>query len=90
MWSNFWGAIGSDGYYARSRDYISIVQNQRKYVGNLGYGWSACHICNNVQSPCDQVSLIPLAGLFFKKVFNQVWFTLTQQRPLDYIRLTPK
>ena len=34
MWSNFWGAIGSDGYYARSRDYIAIVQNQRKYVGN--------------------------------------------------------
>ena len=47
MWSNFWGAIGSDGYYARSRDYIAIVQNQRKYVGNLGYGWSACHICNS-------------------------------------------
>ena len=34
MWSNFWGSIGSDGYYARSRDYIAIVQNQRKYVGN--------------------------------------------------------
>ena len=33
---------------------------------------------------------MPLAGLFFKKVFNQVRFTLTQQRPLDYIRLTPK
>ncbi|KAM7427333.1 Procollagen-lysine [Porites harrisoni] len=35
MWSNFWGAIGSDGYYARSRDYIAIVQNQRKGVWNV-------------------------------------------------------
>ena len=30
LWSNFWGALGSDGYYARSRDYLAIVQKQRK------------------------------------------------------------
>ena len=30
LWSNFWGALGNDGYYARSRDYLAIVQKQRK------------------------------------------------------------
>ncbi|XP_035714029.1 multifunctional procollagen lysine hydroxylase and glycosyltransferase LH3 [Folsomia candida] len=25
-WSNFWGAINHDGYYARSKDYVSIVK----------------------------------------------------------------
>ena len=30
LWSNFWGALGSDGFYARSRDYLAIVQRQRK------------------------------------------------------------
>lgn len=32
LWSNFWGAIGEDGYYARSEDYIEIVQYKRMYV----------------------------------------------------------
>ena len=26
MWSNFWGAIGPDGFYGRSRDYNDIVK----------------------------------------------------------------
>ena len=30
LWSNFWGAVGTDGYYARSRDYLAIVHRQRK------------------------------------------------------------
>ncbi|KAL9971421.1 hypothetical protein ACROYT_G023941 [Oculina patagonica] len=34
LWSNFWGKLGSDGYYARSRDYLAIVQKQRKGVWN--------------------------------------------------------
>ena len=34
LWSNFWGAVGSDGYYARSPDYIEIVKNHRMGVWN--------------------------------------------------------
>ncbi|RWS03079.1 Procollagen-lysine:2-oxoglutarate 5-dioxygenase 3-like protein, partial [Dinothrombium tinctorium] len=30
LWSNFWGALSSDGYYARSHDYIDIVKNNRR------------------------------------------------------------
>ena len=30
LWSNFWGKLGADGYYARSRDYLAIVQKQRR------------------------------------------------------------
>ncbi|NP_001088279.1 procollagen-lysine, 2-oxoglutarate 5-dioxygenase 1 L homeolog precursor [Xenopus laevis] len=37
LWSNFWGALSSDGYYARSEDYIDIVQRQRIGVWNVPY-----------------------------------------------------
>lgn len=31
-WSNFWGSLTSDGFYARSIDYMEIVQNKRRSV----------------------------------------------------------
>ncbi|XP_043926047.1 procollagen-lysine,2-oxoglutarate 5-dioxygenase 2-like isoform X2 [Protopterus annectens] len=37
LWSNFWGALSSDGYYARSEDYIDIVQGKRVGVWNVPY-----------------------------------------------------
>ncbi|KAH9376854.1 hypothetical protein HPB48_009762 [Haemaphysalis longicornis] len=30
LWSNFWGALSMDGYYARSHDYVSLVKRERK------------------------------------------------------------
>jgi len=36
-WSNFWGALTSDGFYARSADYVEIVQNQRRGLWNVPY-----------------------------------------------------
>ena len=36
-WSNFWGALGADGYYARSSDYMEIVQYKRLGVWNVPY-----------------------------------------------------
>lgn len=29
-WSNFWGALTEDGFYARSMDYMDIVHNERR------------------------------------------------------------
>ncbi len=29
LWTNFWGALSADGYYARSEDYVDIVQGKR-------------------------------------------------------------
>lgn len=37
LWSNFWGAIGQDGYYVRAPDYIDIVKNVRRGVWNSPY-----------------------------------------------------
>ncbi|KAK5602740.1 Procollagen-lysine,2-oxoglutarate 5-dioxygenase 2 [Crenichthys baileyi] len=37
LWSNFWGALSLDGYYARSEDYIDIVQRKRVGVWNIPY-----------------------------------------------------
>lgn len=32
IWSNFWGALSENGYYARSNDYLDIVNNKMRYV----------------------------------------------------------
>ncbi|XP_035237773.1 procollagen-lysine,2-oxoglutarate 5-dioxygenase 1 isoform X1 [Anguilla anguilla] len=37
LWSNFWGALSADGYYARSEDYVDIVQRRRVGVWNVPY-----------------------------------------------------
>ncbi|XP_051282334.1 procollagen-lysine,2-oxoglutarate 5-dioxygenase 1 isoform X2 [Dicentrarchus labrax] len=37
LWSNFWGALSVDGYYARSEDYVDIVQGRRVGVWNVPY-----------------------------------------------------
>lgn len=29
-WSNFWGALTTDGFYARSHDYMDIVHNDKR------------------------------------------------------------
>nr|KAF6475682.1 procollagen-lysine,2-oxoglutarate 5-dioxygenase 2 [Rousettus aegyptiacus] len=37
LWSNFWGALSPDGYYARSEDYVDIVQGNRIGIWNVPY-----------------------------------------------------
>uniref|UniRef100_A0A3P8ZIN8 Procollagen-lysine,2-oxoglutarate 5-dioxygenase 1 n=1 Tax=Esox lucius TaxID=8010 RepID=A0A3P8ZIN8_ESOLU len=37
LWTNFWGALSADGYYARSEDYVDIVQRRRVGVWNVPY-----------------------------------------------------
>ncbi|XP_040182027.1 procollagen-lysine,2-oxoglutarate 5-dioxygenase 1 [Rana temporaria] len=37
FWSNFWGALSKEGFYARSEDYIDIVQRQRIGIWNVPY-----------------------------------------------------
>ncbi|XP_029086075.1 procollagen-lysine,2-oxoglutarate 5-dioxygenase 1 isoform X1 [Monodon monoceros] len=37
LWSNFWGTLSADGYYARSEDYVDIVQGRRVGVWNVPY-----------------------------------------------------
>lgn len=35
LWSNFWGAITRDGYYARSSDYVELVARERVGIWNV-------------------------------------------------------
>lgn len=37
MFSNFWGAISSNGYYLRSSDYIEIVNRKRQGIWNVPF-----------------------------------------------------
>eukprot|EP00918_Siedleckia_nematoides_P034694 GHVU01075451.1.p1 GENE.GHVU01075451.1~~GHVU01075451.1.p1 ORF type:complete len:720 (+),score=75.26 GHVU01075451.1:2-2161(+) len=37
MWSNFWGALSSEGFYKRSDDYVEIIQNRRRGIWNVPY-----------------------------------------------------
>ena len=32
LWSNYWGNIANNGFYARSRDYNELIGYERKYV----------------------------------------------------------
>ncbi|GIY94577.1 procollagen-lysine,2-oxoglutarate 5-dioxygenase 1, partial [Caerostris extrusa] len=37
LWSNFWGSLSADGFYARSVDYVDIVKKKRNGVWNVPY-----------------------------------------------------
>ncbi|XP_059379747.1 procollagen-lysine,2-oxoglutarate 5-dioxygenase 1-like [Carassius carassius] len=37
LWTNFWGALSADGYYARSEDYVDIAQGHRVGLWNVPY-----------------------------------------------------
>ncbi|CAH1775740.1 unnamed protein product [Owenia fusiformis] len=37
LWSNFWGAIGRDGFYKRSDDYMEIIEYRKKGIWNVPY-----------------------------------------------------
>jgi hypothetical protein len=37
LWSNFWGALSEQGFYARSDDYIDIVKGEKVGIWNVPY-----------------------------------------------------
>ncbi|KAG5672352.1 hypothetical protein PVAND_002485 [Polypedilum vanderplanki] len=37
VWSNFWGALNEKGFYARSSDYMSIVNNEIRGIWNVPF-----------------------------------------------------
>ena len=41
LWSNFWGAVSSNGYYKRSDDYMEIVKNEKQGIWNAPFISSA-------------------------------------------------
>nr|XP_023029790.1 procollagen-lysine,2-oxoglutarate 5-dioxygenase 1 [Leptinotarsa decemlineata] len=36
-WSNFWGSLTQDGFYARSNDYMDIVHNEKRGLWNVPF-----------------------------------------------------
>ncbi|XP_014258320.1 procollagen-lysine,2-oxoglutarate 5-dioxygenase 3 [Cimex lectularius] len=46
--SNFWGALNTDGFYARSFDYMDIVNNRKRGVWNVPY-ISVCYLVKSSQ-----------------------------------------
>ncbi|XP_070153954.1 procollagen-lysine,2-oxoglutarate 5-dioxygenase isoform X1 [Polyergus mexicanus] len=45
LWSNFWGAVTNDGFYARSFDYMEIIKNVRRGLWNVPFV-SSCYLIN--------------------------------------------
>jgi len=41
LFSNFWGALSDTGFYARSFDYVDIVQGKRPGIWNVPFLGSA-------------------------------------------------
>ncbi|OQR74134.1 procollagen-lysine, partial [Tropilaelaps mercedesae] len=36
-WSNFWGALSSEGFYARSHDYMEIIKGEKRGIWNVPF-----------------------------------------------------
>ncbi|CAG0886727.1 unnamed protein product [Darwinula stevensoni] len=53
-WSNFWGALTSDGFYARSFDYMDIIQGEKRGVWNVPYISSAYIIHRSIIKDKDR------------------------------------
>ncbi|XP_047465808.1 procollagen-lysine,2-oxoglutarate 5-dioxygenase 1 isoform X2 [Mugil cephalus] len=64
LWTNFWGALSEEGYYARSEDYVDIVQRQRVGVWNVPYVSSVFLLkASLLQSELDDYDLFDSANL---------------------------
>uniref|UniRef100_A0A663LML6 Procollagen-lysine,2-oxoglutarate 5-dioxygenase 1 n=1 Tax=Athene cunicularia TaxID=194338 RepID=A0A663LML6_ATHCN len=78
LWSNFWGALSPDGYYARSEDYVDIVQRRRVGLWNVPYISSVYMVkAKALRSELDQGDLFHSGKLdadmaFCHNVRNQV------------------
>lgn len=64
LWSNFWGALSQDGFYARSDDYVDLVERRRKGLWNVPFMSAAYlvqrkHIAKLVGSYEDDVGSDP-------------------------------
>ncbi|MEQ2190010.1 Procollagen-lysine,2-oxoglutarate 5-dioxygenase 1 [Goodea atripinnis] len=79
LWSNFWGALSADGYYARSEDYVDIVQGRRVGLWNVPYVSSVYLVkASLLQTELKDYKLFTSQNLdsdmaFCHSVRNKVW-----------------
>lgn len=64
LFSNFWGALGDNGYYTRSDDYIELVYRKRIGVWNVPYIASAILI-NKEKVNFLLFFYVSISGLFY-------------------------
>ena len=57
MWSNFWGAVASDGFYARSPDYSDIVQGSIRWA-ELEVGLCVRECSSLMTGACDGLFIV--------------------------------
>lgn len=82
-WSNFWGSLSPDGYYARSFDYMDIVNNDRRGLWNVPY-ITHCYLVNATILPSlsgvyDDAKLDPDMA-FCKKLRDKGIFMYVENR----------
>uniref|UniRef100_A0A8C8RQX8 Procollagen-lysine,2-oxoglutarate 5-dioxygenase 1 n=1 Tax=Pelusios castaneus TaxID=367368 RepID=A0A8C8RQX8_9SAUR len=92
LWSNFWGALSPDGYYARSEDYMDIVQGRRVGIWNVPYISSVYLIKGStLRSQLIQGDLFHSGKLDADMAFCQnirdqgVFMFVTNQQPFGHI-----
>jgi procollagen-lysine,2-oxoglutarate 5-dioxygenase len=58
-WSNFWGSLTSDGFYARSMDYMDIIHTKRRGLWNVPF-ITSCYLIRGdvIHSPKTMPSYI--------------------------------
>ncbi|XP_006016301.1 procollagen-lysine,2-oxoglutarate 5-dioxygenase 1, partial [Alligator sinensis] len=92
LWSNFWGALSPEGYYARSEDYVDIVQRRRVGIWNVPYISNIYLIKGKtLRSELDQGNFFQSSKLDADMAFCQnvrdrgVFMFLTNRHPFGHI-----
>ncbi|KRT80915.1 hypothetical protein AMK59_4922 [Oryctes borbonicus] len=61
-WSNFWGALTTDGFYSRSDDYMDIVYNNKRGLWNVPFINSAYLVNGTLLKKTDRSKLSFVRG----------------------------
>lgn len=63
LWTNFWGSLGTNGFYARSEDYVDIVEGRKIGLWNVPYISSMYliqgHIVSKLTNPYTALDVDP-------------------------------
>lgn len=82
LWSNFWGALSSNGFYARSPDYIDIVKYIRRGV------WNSPFVANLYLIKANKIEEMVVNPFYSESLDQDMAFTInTRKRVIFFFGL---
>jgi len=74
LWSNFWGALSSNGFYARSPDYIDIVKYIRRGV------WNSPFVANLYLIKANRIEEMVVNPFYSETLDQDMAFTINTRK----------